>query len=69
MIREYIEAAMKRAHYEMIADEEPFYGEVPELPGVWATGKTLKDVGGMQRESDPGSGGLGAIQHCEWVAG
>jgi len=43
MIREYIEAAMKCAHYEMIADEEPFYGEVPELPGVWATGKTLEE--------------------------
>jgi predicted RNase H-like HicB family nuclease len=43
MIREYIEAAMKRAHYELIEDEEPFYGEVPELQGVWATGKTLEE--------------------------
>jgi len=43
MIREYIEAAMRRAHYEFIEDEEPFYGEVPELEGVWATGKTLEE--------------------------
>lgn len=43
MIREYIEAAMKRAHYELIEDEEPFYGEVPELQGVWATGETLEE--------------------------
>ena len=43
MIREYIDAALKHAHYEMIKDEEPFYGEVPELQGVWATGKTLED--------------------------
>ncbi len=43
MIQEYIEAVMKRAHYELIEDEEPFYGEVPELQGVWATGKTLEE--------------------------
>lgn len=43
MICEYIEAAMKRAKYEMIEDAEPFYGEVSELQGVWATGKTLEE--------------------------
>ena len=43
MIRDYIEAALQRAHYELIEDEEPFYGEVPKLQGVWATGKTLEE--------------------------
>lgn len=43
MIREYIQAAMKNAHYEIIEDEEPYYGEIPELKGVWATGKTLEE--------------------------
>ncbi len=43
MIREYIEAALQRARYELIKDEEPYYGEVPELQGVWATGKTLEE--------------------------
>lgn len=43
MISEYIEQALKVAHYEMIEDNEPFYGEVKELPGVYATGKTLED--------------------------
>jgi predicted RNase H-like HicB family nuclease len=43
MIREYIDMALQKAHYEMIEDEEPFYGEVPELPGVWATGKSLEE--------------------------
>ncbi len=43
MIRAYIKVAIERAHYEMIKDEEPFYGEVPELQGVWATGKTLEE--------------------------
>lgn len=43
MIREYIQAALERARYELIDDAEPYYGEVPDLPGVWATGKTLED--------------------------
>ena len=38
-----IQAALDRAHYEVIEDEEPFYGEVPELAGVWATGATLEE--------------------------
>ncbi len=43
MITEYIDAAMRRAKFEIIDDEEPYYGEVPELEGVWATGKTLEE--------------------------
>jgi predicted RNase H-like HicB family nuclease len=43
MITEYIEEALKRAHYDIIEDEEPFYGEIEELQGVWATGKTLEE--------------------------
>ncbi|MGC9444802.1 MAG: type II toxin-antitoxin system HicB family antitoxin [Candidatus Methanospirareceae archaeon] len=43
MITEYIQAALMKARYELIEDEEPYYGEVPELAGVWATGKTLEE--------------------------
>lgn len=43
MLLGYIQEALERARYELIEDEEPYYGEVPELPGVWATGKTLED--------------------------
>ena len=43
MISEYLQAAMNRARYEMIEDEEPFYGEIPECRGVWATGKSLEE--------------------------
>ena len=42
MLTEYIKAAMYKATYEIIDDPEPFYGEIPELQGVWATGKTLE---------------------------
>jgi predicted RNase H-like HicB family nuclease len=43
MITEYINAALQRAKFEIIEDEEPYYGEVSELEGVWATGKTLEE--------------------------
>ncbi len=43
MIVEYINAALEKAKYEIIDDEEPFYGEVPGLQGVWATGETLEE--------------------------
>ena len=44
MLTEYVEEALKRAHYEILDEtEEPFYGEIKELPGVWASGKTLED--------------------------
>ena len=43
MIVEYIKEALNRARYEIIKDEEPYYGEVPGLQGVWATGKTLEE--------------------------
>jgi predicted RNase H-like HicB family nuclease len=43
MITEYIAAALSRARYEIIEDEEPYYGEIPELKGVWATGKNLEE--------------------------
>jgi predicted RNase H-like HicB family nuclease len=43
MLIEYVEEALRRARYELIEDEEPYYGEVLELKGVWATGKTLEE--------------------------
>jgi len=43
MIIEYIEAALERANYQIIDDEERYYGEIPGLQGVWATGKTLEE--------------------------
>jgi hypothetical protein len=30
VISEYIETALRHAKYEIINDEEPYYGEVPE---------------------------------------
>ncbi|KAF5092045.1 hypothetical protein DSECCO2_04520 [anaerobic digester metagenome] len=43
MILEYINEALAEAQYELIEDDEPYYGEIPSLPGVFATGKTLEE--------------------------
>ena len=43
MLFECIRAAISKAVYEVIDDEEPYYGEVPDLNGVWATGKTPEE--------------------------
>jgi predicted RNase H-like HicB family nuclease len=43
MIRNYIDAALRLAHYEIIEDEEPYYGAVPGLQGVWASGNSLEE--------------------------
>ena len=50
MIIEYIEAALEKARYEVIEDQEPYYGEILELPGVWATGETLEQCRRNLRE-------------------
>lgn len=43
MLTEYISEALSRARYELIEDADaPYYGEVPELPGVWACRRTLE---------------------------
>lgn len=44
VLTEYIEEALERARYELIDDPDtPYYGEVPDLPGVWASGETLEN--------------------------
>jgi len=45
MFAEYIEAALERAVYKILEDEEePIFVSVPELPGAWATGKTIEEA-------------------------
>lgn len=51
MIIEYINEALKKAKYEIINDEEPYYGEIPEIKGVWATGKSLEECRQQLRET------------------
>lgn len=41
MLTEYIRAAMKKAHYEVLEDHT-FYGEIPGLHGVYANADSLE---------------------------
>lgn len=42
ILTDYIRAAMKRATYEILADEGTFFGRIPGLDGVWANERTLE---------------------------
>ena len=43
VLNQYITAALRRAHYELLDNGEGFYGSIPELTGVWAQGQTLEE--------------------------
>lgn len=51
MLTEYIRAAMRRAHYEILEDDGTFYGEIPGFDGVWANADTLEDCRGELEEA------------------
>jgi predicted RNase H-like HicB family nuclease len=42
MLTKYIQAAMRRAKYEIIEDDGTYYGWIPELQGVWANVDALE---------------------------
>jgi predicted RNase H-like HicB family nuclease len=42
MLTEYLRAAMKRARYEILPDDNTFYGEIPGFDGVYANTDTLE---------------------------
>jgi predicted RNase H-like HicB family nuclease len=43
MIEEYLEAVMKLAHYELLAENEGFYASIPGARGVWGNAQTLEE--------------------------
>ena len=42
MLTEYLEAAMRRANYEILPDDNTFYGEIPGFDGVYANSDNLE---------------------------
>lgn len=42
MLTAYIQAAMHQATYEILENDEGFYGEIPGLQGVWGNAATLE---------------------------
>ncbi|RME00765.1 MAG: type II toxin-antitoxin system HicB family antitoxin [Calditrichaeota bacterium] len=43
MITKYIQAAMRRAKYEILQDDGTFYGEIPGFEGVYANAPSLEE--------------------------
>jgi len=43
MLTDYIQAALRRARYEILQDDRTFYGEIPECRGVFANAETLEE--------------------------
>lgn len=43
MLTDYIDAAMRHAHYEILPDDEGYFGKIERFQGVWANADTLED--------------------------
>ena len=42
MLTKYIQAAMRKAKYEILPDDGSFYGEIPDFQGVYANADQLE---------------------------
>jgi predicted RNase H-like HicB family nuclease len=43
VLTKYVQAAMRRAKYEILEERGSFYGFIPEFQGVWANADTLEE--------------------------
>jgi predicted RNase H-like HicB family nuclease len=43
MLSKYILSAMKKARYEILEDDNTYYGEIPGFKGVYANTDSLED--------------------------
>jgi predicted RNase H-like HicB family nuclease len=50
MLLEYINRAMTKAHYEILTDDNSFYGEIPGFEGVYANAAELETCRNELRE-------------------
>jgi predicted RNase H-like HicB family nuclease len=42
MVRQYIDAAMRHAQYEILAEDSTYYGEIQGFDGVYANAPTVE---------------------------
>lgn len=42
MLTRYIRATMQKARYEILPDDNTFYGEIPGFQGIYANASTLE---------------------------
>ncbi len=50
MLLEYIDAAMRKAKYEILRDDHSYYGEIPGFRGIYANADTLEKCREQLRE-------------------
>jgi predicted RNase H-like HicB family nuclease len=50
MLSEYLAGALRKARYEILADDSSFYAEIPGFDGVYANAATLEDCRDELRE-------------------
>jgi len=50
MFLEYVESAMKKARYEILKDDNSYYGEIPGFEGVLANVEDLESCRNQLRE-------------------
>ncbi len=51
MLANYIDQVMKNAVYEIIEDDNTYWGEIPNFQGVWANNETLEGCRNELREA------------------
>ena len=50
MLTEYVQAALKKAKYEILPDDGTYFGRIPGFKGVWANARTLEECREELRE-------------------
>jgi predicted RNase H-like HicB family nuclease len=43
MLVRYVQAAMRKAKYEILREDHTYFGKMPNCQGVWANAKTLEN--------------------------
>jgi predicted RNase H-like HicB family nuclease len=51
MLASYLDKAMELAVYDIIEEDQTFWGEIPALKGVWACQSTLEECRQDLREA------------------
>jgi predicted RNase H-like HicB family nuclease len=63
MLTAYIQAAMRNARYEWLPEDSLYYGEIPALPGVWATSPSRDELPTLLQDALEGWIALGLALH------
>jgi predicted RNase H-like HicB family nuclease len=50
VLTEYVQAALKKAKYEILPDDGSYYGVIPGFRGEWANAVTLEECRNELRE-------------------